>query len=270
MNRDGIENYKILNIDYFHQFTKGENVKIAVLDSEIDLSHPEFDGRKIKYREFIPSEGINSHGTAVSSLIIGNNIGVSPESSLYHLKMLSDIYGSGVSWDKAMSFVLREKVDLVCMSIGTKDRLSASMKQTIQTAKDRRIMIFAPSGNEGKTVLRNPADNDNVIAVGGITSKGEISKKSNRSVRIEGYAPSEDVLVALSGGSQLYTKKDGTSFANAIFVGQMSLIISYARSKGKEIRIRDFLEFYGKRNREKRKVFDMKVVKEELDLYLNV
>lgn len=262
--------FEILNIDYFHQFTKGEGVKIATLDSEIFLEHPEFEGRNIHYQEFISSEAVNYHGTATSSLIVGKNIGVAPESELYHMKMLSDIYGSGLSWDKAMSSALRNKVDIISMSIGTKDKLSSTMKQMLQVASDRRIIICAPSGNEGKTLLRNPAENSNVVAVGGISNDKKIARNSNRDKRMEAYAPSEDILVANNSMKTLYSRVNGTSFANAIFAGQASLIISYARIQNKEIKLREFLQFYNQRNRTERKVLDMKKVKEELDIYLNL
>ena len=265
-----IEGYDFLNIDYFHQFTKGENVKIAVLDSEIILDHPEFSDRRIEYEEFIDSKELNLHGTAVSSLIVGNSIGVSPESDIYHMKMLSDIYGTGKSWDKAMSSALRKKVDLICMSIGTKAQLSPSMRQSIQTASDRGMVISAPSGNEGRTLLRNPADNHNVVAVGGVGKNRKISKTSNKNIRMGAYAPSENIIVANATMSPLYSNVNGTSFANAIFIGQASLIISYARSNGKEINVKKFLEWYNRTYRTELKVLDMEKVKEGLDIYLNV
>lgn len=266
-----MNNYDILNIDYFHQFSKGGNIKVAVLDSEIDLNHSEFKDKSIHYEEFIESMNPNYHGTAVTSLIAGNTIGIAPEVEIYHMKILSDVYGSGYSWDKAMSSALRQKVDIICMSIGTRDKLSPTMKQMLQTASDRGVIISAPSGNEGRTLLRNPADNDNVIAVGGVTVEGKLAKKSNRDKRIEGNAPSEDIVVAYGeSGISGYTKKDGTSFANAIFVGQMALILSYVKANNKEINLREFLKMYNQKNRADRKVLDMKKVKKELDIYLDM
>lgn len=265
-----IEGYEFLNIDYFHQFTRGEDVKIAVLDSEINLEHPEFSDKDINYEEFIESKELNKHGTAISSLLVGNTLGVSPNSELYHLKMLSDIYGSGRSWDKAMSSALRKKVDIVCMSIGTKAKLSPSMKQTLQTASDRGILISAPAGNEGRTLLRNPADNKNVIAVGGISKDRKISKTSNKNINMGAYAPSERIMVANAGMTPLYSSVEGTSFANAIFAGQMALMLSYARNNGKDLNTKKFLSWYHVKYRAEGKVLDMEKVKEALDIYLNL
>lgn len=267
---DEIEQYEILNIPYFQQFAKGEGVKIAVMDSELILSHGEFNGSNIEYKEFINSVAYNYHGTATSSLIVGQNIGVAPKAELLHLKMLSDVYGSGFSWDKAMSYAMRSNVDLICMSLGTKDNLSTSMRQSIQRATENGILIFAPSGNEGRTLLRNPADNPNVVAVGGIDLDKKIAKKSNRSKFIEGYAPSENIFIADGLDDSGYSTIDGTSFANAIFVGQFALILSYVRMHNKEINLRDFLTNYNIKYRADRKILDMKKVKEELDILLNL
>ena len=260
-----IKQYDKLNIEYMHRFTKGENVKVGVLDSELSLDHPELAGRNITYAEFIQSSAYNYHGTAITSLICGNSIGVAPEVELFHMKMLSNEYGSGMSWDRAMDFALKNEVDIICMSIGTKDTLSTSMLQSIQRAYDRGVVICAPSGNEGKPILRNPADNPNVIAVGGIADSGKVSVRSNRTLEIEGYAPSEGVVIADSGQSLLYKKDSGTSFANAIFVGQMALTLSYARSLNVQVDIRSFLKEYERTYPFDGRHIDMKKVKIMLD-----
>lgn len=263
-------NYNNLDLEYFHSFTKGHGVKIAVLDSELDLSHDEFEGRDIEYEEFIPSTDMNYHGTAVSSLIVGNNIGIAPEAKLYHMKMLSNVFGSGVSWDRAFDKAMSLGVDVICMSIGTKSNLSPSMRQSLQKAKEKGITILAPSGNEGLFLLRNPAEDERVIAVGGRDSQGRLSKNSNKHSDIEAYALSENVLVASIDKDFKYTKKNGTSFSNAIVAGQVSLIISYARKKGKQIDVRSFLKYYNKNNIEQSKTLNMNIIKKELDKYLDL
>lgn len=262
-------NYNNLELDYFHQFTKGHGVRIAILDSEIDLEHIEFEGRDVTYEEFIPSMEKNYHGTAIASLIVGKNIGIAPEATIYHLKMLSDVFGSGVSWDGAVDRAIKLGVDIICMSIGTKDKLSPSMKQSLQRATERGIVIVAPSGNEGLFLLRNPAEDERVLAVGGKDKNGATATKSNKRKDIEAYALSEDVFVANTVGAMKYIKKSGTSFANAIVVGQIALIIAYSRDRGKKINVRDFLRFYNSRNIFEGKQLRMKIIKKELDLYLS-
>lgn len=52
---------------------------------------------------------------------------------------------------------------LFVASIGTKVELSAGMKQTLQRIHERGIIVTAPSGNEGKSILRSPANDPRVI-----------------------------------------------------------------------------------------------------------
>lgn len=265
-----IKQKELFNIDYFHQFTKGEGVKVAVLDSEIFLDHLEFEGKNIHYKEFIDSNNPNYHGTTTSSLIVGNTLGFSPDVELYHAKMLSDKYGSGRSWDRALSWVVKQDVDVICMSIGTKVELSAGMKQTLQRIHERGIIVTAPSGNEGKSILRSPANDPRVIAVGGIDYDKKRARMSNKSPLIEAYSLSEDITVANIDENVPYIKKDGTSYANAFVASQLALIISYARINNKNINAREFLEHYNEKNRTELRILDMKKVKKELDIYLDL
>lgn len=262
-------NYNNLDLEDFHKYTKGHGVKIAILDSELDLNHKEFEGVDITYEEFIPSAKTNYHGTAITSLISGKNIGVVPEAKIYHFKMLSDVFGSGVSWDRALDRAMALKVDVVCMSIGTKGKLTPSMKQSLQRASEKGITVLAPSGNEGLFLMRNPANDERVLAVGGRDKDGNHAKMSNKHVDIEAYALSEGVLVANTNDSFGYIKKNGTSFANAIVAGQVSLIIAYARDRGYEINVRDFLKYYNSNNPRENRVINMNIIKKELDNYLD-
>lgn len=262
-------NYNYLDLKDFHKYTKGQGVKIAVLDSEIDLSHREFKNKKIKCMSFVEDGPENSHGTAVSSLIIGKNIGIAPESELYHMKILSGSHGGAVSWERALESAVSLGVDIVCMSVGTKMKLSPSMRQALQRAEDNGVIVLAPSGNEGRDLLRNPANDDRVIAVGGFNREGLHSKNSNRSIKIEANALSQGVLVANTGSNMKYIKRSGTSFANAIVAGQLALMISYTRDKDYEINIREFLKEYNKRNPLVRKQINMNDIKKELDIYID-
>ena len=93
---------------------------------------------------------------------------------------------------------------------------------------------------------------------------------SNKSSLIEAYALSEDITVANIDKSIPYIKKDGTSYANAFVASQLALIISYARINNKNINAREFLSHYNEKNRTELRILDMKKVKKELDIYLDL
>lgn len=250
-----------LNIEYFHQFTKGQGVKIAVLDSEIDLSHIEFKGAKIISNELVESIEPNYHGTAITSLIVGNTIGVAPEVEVHHLKILSDVEDDGPAWAEAMNYIAMRNIDIICMSIGTKMELSLGMQEHLQRARYRGIAIVAPSGNDGMYAIRYPAGDRNVIAVGGLDAQGRTSKYSNTPRYIDLNALSDDVVVANTGSKVRYFKRTGTSFSNAIVAGQLALIKAYMRDNGIELDMFEFVKEY----KEFSKVLEMKAVKNFLD-----
>lgn len=258
--------YEDLGINYFHQFTKGEEVKVAVMDSFIKVDHPEFVGKEIEQYSYIDSNKENYHGTAVSSLIVGNTLGIAPLADLIHYEMLSDAYGTGRSWDKSISSATRNNVDVLCMSIGTKSILSLSMEQALYNLKVKGTIICAPAGNEGKVVIREPANNKNVLSVGGTDGNGNISSISNRSIDLNLLAPCENIKVA-NIDDELYFYKTGTSFANAIMVGQIALIKSYIKKYQIKTDVYEVLRSYRVKYSNRNKEIDMRLIKKELDLY---
>lgn len=256
-----INGYKDLDIDYFHRFTKGEGVSIAVIDSEIDLSHAEFRNSDIIRKDFVESIQPNYHGTAISSLIVGNTLGIAPKAQVHHLKILSDVEDDGPAWAKAMHYIAMRDIDIVCMSIGTSSKLSLGMQEYLQRARYRGVAIVAPSGNEGMYAIRYPAGDRNVIAVGGLDAEGNVSKHSNTPRYIDLNALSDDVMVANIDKKIQYRKRTGTSFSNAIVAGQLALIKGYMRDNGVEMDMFKFVKEY----KEVSKVLKMKDVKEFLD-----
>lgn len=262
--------FKALDIEYFYQFSAGEGVRVAVLDSELLLEHREFKGKNIDYKEFINSKEENYHGTAISGLIVGNHLGVAPKSELIHRKVLSEQFGTGKAWGDGIASIANKNIDIVCMSLGTKSNLSLGMTQSLQDLKNKGVAIVAPAGNNGVSQVYYPANDGSVIAVGGINEEMRVSKKSNRHRDIEAYAPSEDILVASYNNT--IKEVSGTSFANAIFAGQLALILSYVRKIDKEenFNLNNFVVYYNQNYRMQKKVFNMKIVKEALDIYLNL
>ena len=57
----------------------GKGVTVAIIDQPLALNHPEYDGKILHYKDFCKDGGISSmHGPAVTSLLVGNTIGVAP------------------------------------------------------------------------------------------------------------------------------------------------------------------------------------------------
>ena len=108
---------------------KGKGVKVAVVDTGIDETHPDFAGRIMATKSFVGGTALddNGHGTHVASTILGSGVksngkyvGVAPEASLYVAKVLRGDGGgsmsgvmAGIEWA-----VLEQKVQVVNLSLG--------------------------------------------------------------------------------------------------------------------------------------------------------
>lgn len=73
--------------DLHSQGITGKGVTVAIIDQNIVLDHPEFQGKVIKYRDMGTNQPANIgslHGPAVTSLLAGKNIGTAPDVRIYY------------------------------------------------------------------------------------------------------------------------------------------------------------------------------------------
>ena len=84
----------------------GEGISVAIIDQNLQLDHPEFEGKIIKYFDVgtnrPPEEG-SMHGPAVTSLLVGDNIGTAPGATVYYVAAPSWIadaqyYADALDW----------------------------------------------------------------------------------------------------------------------------------------------------------------------------
>ena len=105
----------------------GEGIKIAVLDTGVDYSHPSVSSRFDPHQRGInlvhgqnPNDPIDleNHGTLVARIIAGQNTGIAPGSSLYAIKLSDNINFPlrniilGIDWSIA------NHMDIINMSLG--------------------------------------------------------------------------------------------------------------------------------------------------------
>ena len=74
----------------------GEGVTVAIIDQPMYLDHPEFEGKIVAYKNFAPQSESSMHGPAVTSLLVGENIGTAPGARVY--------YAGTPSWLRDTSF----------------------------------------------------------------------------------------------------------------------------------------------------------------------
>jgi subtilisin family serine protease len=178
--------------------SRGQAVKVGVIDTGIDRNHPDLAARYRGGYDFVNSDDDpqddHGHGTHVAGTIaaIDNDlgvVGVAPEADLYALKAL-DENGTGtvLSLVSAVEWAIDNNLDVLNMSLGSPDSSSLE-KEVFARAEAAGIISVAASGNAGTDRLDYPADYPTVVSVGAVDANDSIASFSQRGLNLEFVAP---------------------------------------------------------------------------------
>lgn len=199
--------------------TKGSGVKVAVIDTGIDIDHPDLiDNIKGGYNAIMKKGSFdddNGHGTHVAGIIgaVDNEIGVigvAPGVDLYAVKAL-DSNGDGYLSDivESIEWCLENDIDIINMSFGIINQ-SEVLKVAVDNASRAGITIVAAAGNNYGGTCEYPAAYDEVIGVGAIGTDG--STMSLSAIQgVDVWAPGEAINSTYISGD--YSVMEGTSMA---------------------------------------------------------
>jgi Subtilase family len=218
-----------LHLPEAHALADGANVTVAVIDSGVDLKHPEFSGVLITSLDALDSkEGPHAHGTGVAGAIVAHIrlMGSAPAARILAIRAFAL---SGKS-PESSSYVLLKALDLaathgaqiVNMSFaGPKDAL---IGRGLAALAARNIVAVAAAGNAGpKSPPLYPAADANVIAVSATDAQDRLFAASNRGSYIAVAAPGVDVF--LPAPDDKYQITSGTSFSSAFVSGLAALLL---------------------------------------------
>ena len=225
---------KSINVPNAWKKTKGEGVKIAMIDTGADIRHPDIKDKvsstfNMIDRNYDVTDGLG-HGTHVAGLLVGERTGVAPLSELHVVKVLKDD-GTGSIGDvmDGINHSINIGADVLNISLGIQYGIPLILKQKIIQAYEAGITIVCAVGNDGIDYpSRYPASMDEVISVGGVDESLSLSNFTNRGYDV--LAPSVGVISTYKDNG--YAKLSGTSMASPLVAGAIALWISYNRSKG--------------------------------------
>ena len=231
---------KAINAPNVWSKTKGEGVRILLMDTGVDTDHPELSHAfKSGYNFFERSHNVEDekgHGSHVAGLLVGKNTGVAPKAELHVIKVLDDNgKGNMASVMDGITYAINYGFDVLCMSLGVDRELPNIFKERIERAYNEGIVMVCATGNDGNSESLYPARLDEVIAVGGVDKDKKISPFTNSGFDV--LAPSTEILSSYKDGK--YAKMTGTSMASPLVAGAIALLISYYRNNGKQIDIRE-------------------------------
>ncbi|MDC0041736.1 S8 family serine peptidase [Candidatus Nitrosopelagicus sp.] len=173
----------------------GNGIKIGVIDTGINLSHPDFfnqDGtsRFLKGYDFVDNDTFpqdtNGHGTQVTGIIAadGQLKGIAPMAEIFSYRVSSD--GESVPSNliiKAINQAVEDKVDIINISLGV-NMTHNKIDEAVNNAINQGIVVVAAAGNSGpdKSTIGSPARNPNAITVGATYNNQDSSMVSTLEV----------------------------------------------------------------------------------------
>jgi subtilisin family serine protease len=233
------ENVRALDVLDAHRFSKGQGVRVAVIDTGIDTEHPDLAGRFDVVRNYVDADldGLRKdrHGTQVAGLIAAaaNNgigiVGVAPEVRLIALKACWQ--DSAAASGRCNSFTLAQalvgaltaRAQVINLSlVGPSDPL---LNALVGKAKSAGIIIVgaAPKGAAANSF---PSSLDGVLGVAESEDDGP-----SRFLR----APGRDIVTLVPQGH--YDFASGSSLATA----QVSGVVALLLQKNKRLRSEELL-----------------------------
>lgn len=199
----------------------GLGIRVAVLDTGMDLGHPDFAGRAVVTNTFVgqPVQDLHGHGTHCIGTACGPKAppgstpryGIAHASRIFVGKVLTNSgSGSGASVLAGMNWAIANRCEVISMSLGSQSPVQAAYTAAGQAALNAGCLIIAAAGNAaGPTGA--PANSPTIMAVASLDPTLAPSSFSNFG-KIEIAAPGRDVFSAWPRPVR-YRTISGTSMA---------------------------------------------------------
>ncbi|MER7661050.1 MULTISPECIES: S8 family serine peptidase [unclassified Streptomyces] len=226
----------------------GKGVKVAVLDSGVDQTHPDLQGVESAQKNFTQSPVADDrygHGTHVASTIAGSgaksggrNKGVAPDARLLDGKVLGDNGSGDVSGVVAgMQWAVDQGAQVVNMSLGSIDTPGVDPMEAAIARLSGKALFVVAAGNsgEGRTIW-TPGSAPAALTVGAVDKQDRIADFSSRGPNLDGTpkpditGPGVDITAALTTQSEEpsgedYISQSGTSMASPHVAGAAALVL---------------------------------------------
>ncbi|MFI8190900.1 S8 family peptidase [Streptomyces sp. NPDC085946] len=248
----------------------GKGVKIAVLDSGVDATHPDLKGQVVAEKNFSTSPGAGDkvgHGTHVASIAAGTGAksggkykGVAPGAKVLNGKVLSDEgFGSDSEILAGIEWAAEQGADIVNMSLGGGDTPAIDPLEAAvnKLSAEKGILFAVAAGNEGEwgeQTVGSPGSAAAALTVGAVDDSDRLADFSSRGPGLDGAlkpdvtAPGVDITAASAQGNDIakevgekpagYMSISGTSMATPHVAGAAALLKqqhpdwTYAELKG--------------------------------------
>jgi subtilisin family serine protease len=222
----------------------GAGVKVAVLDTGIDLNHRAFSNSisRTDMWDFVGNDAVPQeegtigvggfgHGTNVAGIVLQ----IAPRAQILPLRVLGpDGSGDVTRIAAAINYGVSKGAQVINMSLGSEDK-SAAVEAAIKAAADKGVWVVSSSGNTGDQNVTFPANEAYVekttagqysVSVGSVNSadlKSEFSTYGTKKEPLEMVAPGEVVYAPAPGN--MMAAWSGTSMAAPMATGALALAL---------------------------------------------
>ncbi|WP_240436774.1 S8 family peptidase [Streptomyces sporangiiformans] len=234
----------------------GKGVKIAVLDTGVDATHPDLKDQVVAEKNFTPTTSTSDkfgHGTHVASIAAGTGAksagkykGVAPGAKVLNGKVLDDT-GSGDDSGiiAGMDWAAEQGADVVNLSLGGGDTpaVDPMEAQVNKLSAEKGILFAIAAGNDGEfgeQTVSSPGSAEAALTVGAVDDKDKLAPFSSRGPGLDGAlkpdvtAPGVDITAAAAPGSVIeqevgqkpdgYLTISGTSMATPHVAGAAAIL----------------------------------------------
>ncbi len=237
-------NLDLVESDAAHATATGAGAVIAVVDSGVQLDHPDLAGQLVPGRDLVendatPQDG-NGHGTHVSGIAAaaaGNDVGVSsvaPGARIMPVRVLDDDgSGSAETVAAGIDYARTAGADVVNLSLGTEIPILGAIggdaiDEAIRRALEAGIVVVAAAGNNGVPICEQPAAAQGLLCVGAVDRDRQRSYFSSFGQGLAVVAPGgdglgEDILSTVPPST--YEELAGTSQAAPHVAGVAALLV---------------------------------------------
>jgi subtilisin len=227
----------------------GRGIRIAVLDTGFDLSHPDFIGRSPLTASFISGQSVqdgHGHGTHCIGTSCGSRTpadtnkryGIAHGATILAGKVLSNAgSGSDSGILAGINWALQNNATIISMSLGSGvapgQPHKAAYEQAAQAALNANCLIIAAAGNSGNSPVGSPANCPSIMAVAAVDAN--LNRASFSCIGINGNGGEVDIAgpgVGVYSSTKLpakYASWNGTSMATPHVAGCAAL---WAQNKG--------------------------------------
>jgi len=187
-------------------------VRVAVLDTGIDITHPALNGKVVASVNFTDSgtaTDVQGHGTHIAGIIASN----AGNAEILNVKVAGD---NGITNPetvaKGITWAVENRARVINISLAVKET-NENLEKAVALAIERGVIVVAAAGNNGDAAPVYPAAYTGVTSVGATDNQSRVVSWSNGGAAVSATAPGVNILSTLPGGE--WGVKSGTSQAAA-------------------------------------------------------